>query len=107
VFSYRSEDGAWLELGVAEPPFTLDEFLRVTGRMKKTRKTRRGRITDVHITVWEEWNETPRTGSGRVSNPTSKGVSVRQNRASEIDSDIEIEIDRSNPFTHFLEGKTP
>jgi len=78
----------------------------MTGRMKKTRKRARGRITDVQITGWEQWNNAPRTGSGRQQTPSVPPDSVRRNSAIESDSDIDIEIDSSNPFFKFLKGKT-
>lgn len=105
-FSYRSEEGAWTELGIIDPPCTLEEFLAVTGRMKKTRKRRRGRITDVQITVWEQWNNAPRTGSGREQIPWLDGDSARQSSAYDSESEIDIEIEESNPFKKFLKGKS-
>jgi hypothetical protein len=108
-FSYVSEAEAWEKLGVHGASFSLDEFFRVTGQMKKTRKRRRGHITDVQITGWGEWNDTPRTGSGRQQNPSVSHDSARLDRASEKDSDSEIEreieIDESNPFFKFLRKK--
>jgi hypothetical protein len=109
TFSYTTEEEAWINLGITTPPFPLDEFLRVTGQLKKTRRRRRGRITDVQITAWEEWNDAPRTGSGRSQKSWSQDDSARQDRASERDSDTEsereIEIDESNPFFKFLRKK--
>jgi hypothetical protein len=108
-FSYVSEAEAWEKLGVHDVSFSLEEFLRVTGRMKKTRRSRRGHITDVQITGWEEWNDAPRTGSGRSQKSWSQDDSARQDRASERDSDTEsereIEIDESNPFFKFLKKR--
>lgn len=105
TFSYVSEGDAWEKLGVHGTEFSFEEFLAVTGRVKKTRRTRRGRITDVQITAWEHWNNAPRTGSGRSQNPTTNDDSVRQSSAYESDSDIDIEIDESNPFFKFIKGK--
>jgi len=105
-FSYVSEGDAWEKLGVIDPPCTFEEFIEMTGRMKKTRKRARGRITDVQITGWEQWNNAPRTGSGRQQTPSVPPDSVRRNSAIESDSDIDIEIDSSNPFFKFLKGKT-
>jgi hypothetical protein len=106
-FSYVSEGEAWETLGVRGTDFTLDEFLRVTGQLKKTRKRRRGQVTDVQITAWEEWNDSVRTGSGRKQTPSVTGDSVRQHRAfdSDSDNDSEIDIDESNPFFKFLKGR--
>lgn len=109
TFSYTSEEGAWQELGIYGAPFSLDAFLDATGRLKQTRRRRRGGVVDVQITAWEEWNDTPRTGSGRSQNPTSNRNSVRQERAydSDSESDIEIDIDESNPFFRFVKKWLP
>lgn len=102
TFSYRSEEGAWQELGIVEPGFSLADFFKVTGHMKQTRRRRRGRITDVQITAWEEWNEAPRTGSGRSQTPSVSRDSARQERAYDSEIDSDIEIDESNPFHPIL-----
>lgn len=58
-FSYTSEADGWTKLGLygEEPDFTLAEFFALTGRLKKTRQTRAGRITHVINTRWGQWND--------------------------------------------------
>lgn len=107
VFSYTTEEEAWANLGITTPPFALDDFLRVTGHMKKTRKRRRGRITDVFITAWEDWNNTEKSEVTRQQNSRSRGRNTPEMQSTERDSEseIEIEIDESNPFFKFLKNR--
>ena len=98
-FQYVSDAEAWGQLGFGpEQPFgfTLEEFFKVTGRMKETRLRRHGRTTIVEWTRFAEFNNEPRTGSGRKQIPRSDVSSTapepRQNRA--YDSDIDIDIER-------------
>jgi hypothetical protein len=106
TFTYHSEEGAWLELGILNPPFPLVDFLKVTGQLKKTRKRRRGRITDVQITAWEQWNDTlntrPRDLKDTNKPPGQTTDLLTTERDSDTDSDSESEIDESNPFFKFL-----
>lgn len=39
-------------------PWALEDFWTFTGRKKQTRRTSRGRETDVRATHWERWQET-------------------------------------------------
>lgn len=69
TFSYVSEDGGWGELGLGfpnTPGFTLDEFFRYTGQLKKTRKRRDGEVKHIEITGWEHWNDTKRREADAV-----------------------------------------
>jgi hypothetical protein len=108
-FSYVSEGEAWEKLGIHTPPFPLDDFLRLTGQLHKTRKRRRGRITDVQIRAWDEWNSTQNSEVAREQNARSKRINTPKLEGTEIDSDTEsereIEIDESNPFFKFLRKK--
>ncbi len=57
-FVYIGE--GWSALGlVPSPPFefTLEEFLRLTGQLKQTRKRRSGDVTNVHLTHWAQWQK--------------------------------------------------
>jgi hypothetical protein len=101
-FSYTTETEAWFNLGIIDPPFPLSDFLKVTGQLKKTRKRRRGRITDIQITAWEEWNDTQNTRPGREEKPRLDPETTSHLEATE--SEIEIEIDKSNPFARFIPG---
>jgi len=101
-FTYTTDDEAWRNLGVANPAavgFTLDDFFTLTGRLKKTARRRRGRITDVRITAWEEWNNTPRTGSGRTEKSKSAPLFVRhptEKPAPEADEERAYDSDSDN-----------
>lgn len=99
---------AWSVLGLEAVSdtfeFTLDEFLRATGQLKQTRKRRRGRIIYVELTRYEEFNNVPRTGSGRKQIPrsgSSKPAPETESSAPETtsnndrDRDIDSDIDRS------------
>lgn len=103
TFSYTTESEAWEKLGILEPPFGFDEFVKFTGRIKKTRKRRRGRITDVQITAWEQWNNTEKSEITRARNARSKRENTGDLQSTESES--EIEIDESNPFFKFLKPK--
>lgn len=53
--TFASEADGWMQLGFPEPPgISLTEFLRTTGRMKQTRRRRRGGLTDVVLIRWGE-----------------------------------------------------
>jgi hypothetical protein len=84
TISFTTEEEAWSQLGLEPPQFTLDEFLKVTGAMKETRRRRRGRITDVTLTRWEELQQTlkrqlarERKARSRAENARDKGVTDR------------------------------
>ena len=107
-FSYTTEAEAWQQLGIVDPPCTFDEFVSFTGRIKKTRKRRRGRITDVQITGWEQWNNTQKTRPERGDNPSVTPLFTSPMDALESDSESDIEIDESNPFFQFFRrGRNP
>jgi len=101
-FSYTTEAEAWSNLGITGAEFTFDQFLKVTGQLKKTRKRRRGRITDVQITAWEDWNNTKNSEVTRAQNARSRrdNTSDLPMTESDSESEIEIEIDESHPFFH-------
>lgn len=56
-FTYVSDAEAWGKLGMDAPGgFTLDDFFRLTGRLKNTSRTRSGRVSNVLCTKWGLWN---------------------------------------------------
>lgn len=59
VFTYTSEAAAWEKLGLegVEVGFTLDEFLKVTGRLKQTSRTPVGRLMNVQLTRYADWQK--------------------------------------------------
>lgn len=83
VIEYGSDDEFFRLVGIdpTDLGFTLDEFLKVTGDHKQTRRRHRGRIKQIVLTHWEDLNQWPRTGSARRGNPKSGGESTRQIRA--------------------------
>ena len=62
TFTYTSEESAWEKLGLegVDVGFTLDEFLKVTGRLKQTSRTPVGRLMNVKLTRYEEWQKDSR-----------------------------------------------
>jgi hypothetical protein len=70
-FSFVNESEAWEKMGVTHPErlsYTLEDLLNTLGRQKQTKKTRRGRVTNVEITQWEHWQKSRSDGI----NPTQK-----------------------------------
>ena len=109
TFTYTTEAEAWLNLGITPPPFPLDDFLRLTGQLHKTARRHRGRITDIQIRAWNEWNSTQNSEVSREQTARSKRTNTPDlpgtERDSDTDSEREIEIDESNPFFKFLKRK--
>lgn len=62
TFTYKSEGDAWEKLGLdqADLGFTLDRFLTVTGRLKQTSRTPVGRLVNVKITRYGDWQKESR-----------------------------------------------
>lgn len=64
--SFISEADARAQLGIHDwdlvdnegKPWALEDFWLYTGRKKQTRRTRRGRETNVIATHWERWQQT-------------------------------------------------
>lgn len=67
TFTYENEAAGWAKLGFEgrTPEFTLDEFFTVTGRLKQTSRTARGRLTDVKITQYGRWQKDARRHTER------------------------------------------
>lgn len=62
TFSYPNDPIGWDRLGLPDidAGFTLDEFFALTGRMKQTSRRRHGRVWDVSITRYAEWQKESR-----------------------------------------------
>lgn len=62
TFTYASEAAAWEKLGLEhiDVGFTLDEFLKVTGRLKQTSRTPVGRLMNVKLTRYGDWQKDAR-----------------------------------------------
>ena len=100
---------AWSVLGLEAVSdtfeFTLDEFLRATGQLKQTRKRRRGRIIYVELTRYEEFNNVPRTGSGRKQIPrsgSSKPAPETESSAPETPEFDDFNLQRQRAYTKRL-----
>lgn len=79
VFAYQSEAVAWEKLGFDghDIPFTLDEFLRLTGRMKQTAKTRVGRTMNVKISRYGDWQKDAERYEAAIRNARKRGQTPR------------------------------
>ena len=97
------EAEAWSALGLETVAhtfdFTLDEFLTVTGHLKQTRRSHHGRMRYVELTGFEEFNNVPRTGSGRKQIPRSdplKPAPRTEDSAPETTSDSDNDSDNDS-----------
>lgn len=104
--SFTSESEAWQIIGILEPKrlgFTLEEFLDVLGRLKQTRRTGnntprtrnktertpRGRVTNVQVTHWEQWQR-PRS---EPRNANEKQTKSERDAPPDQDQDQDHDID--------------
>lgn len=78
VFSYSSDAVAWDKLGfdATDVPFTLEAFLKLTGRMKQTSKTRVGRTMNVKITRYGDWQKDAKRYEEAVRKSSKRGHST-------------------------------
>lgn len=54
MVSFRSDTDLWTHLGIPDPGFGAEEFLRLLGRLHETRTKRRARVTTITLTRWDE-----------------------------------------------------
>jgi len=108
---YASDSEGWALLGLAgyEPEFTLDAFFTFTGRIKKTRRTRSGRVSYVVCTAWERWTKAEkrekerrrkssiRAQSERDMKRTDDGTAEGQKADLEVELEVEEEVDKEQP----------
>jgi len=107
IFTYTSEANAWEKLGLenATLDFTFDAFLKLTGRLKQTSRTPVGRLMNVKLTRYGDWQKDaqryeeatkksrirrkstgdtrgtpPGTGAGHSGGPSSSTTSIGQDR---------------------------
>lgn len=94
--SYASDTEGWALLGLAgyEPSFTLDDFFAVTGRLKKTRRTRSGRVSHVSCTVWERWSDAQARDAARQRKARSRHESDRDNGVTPPGQDRDLETEQ-------------
>ncbi|HUP15244.1 MAG TPA: hypothetical protein VM848_04255 [Acidimicrobiia bacterium] len=106
--SYGSEVEAWSLLGILDPDrlgFTLKQFFDVTGRLKKTKRTARGRVTDVVCTVWEQWNDVKPREHGQTQKATS-GQGIADTKPPDTDTYQDHYPDHDNdPYPDRLAGR--
>lgn len=77
---YLNEADGWHKLSLGPPltpEFTLAEFFRVTGRLKKTHKRRVGQRTHVVCTRWSEHNKPWQSQQRDERNPSTDEDSAR------------------------------
>lgn len=97
TFSYTSEPDAWAKLGAQATLFTLDEFFALTGRLRQTRRTASGRITNVVCTRWGDWNYAVQTEFDRQKKSRKRarntGDNGRDVQGTDRDSDKDNDKD--------------
>lgn len=75
---YASEPEGWALLGIDQPPgFTLDAFFTYTGKLKKTRKQRSGKLTYVICTAWSRWTNAQKQEASRQRKARSRAQTER------------------------------
>lgn len=100
LFTYTSEEEAWSKLGAKPAGLTLDEFLTYTGRCKKTRKTRQGRITYVQLRMWDKWNtrpayqQNPRSEQENTDGLHENARGIERNVRAEGEVELEVEDEK-------------
>lgn len=59
TIEYPTDEHFWAQIGFngTRPSFTLDEFLKVTGQLKQTRKTPVGHMKHIEITQYGRWQK--------------------------------------------------
>jgi hypothetical protein len=79
TFTYASESAAWEKLGLENVPlgFTLDEFLKVTGRLKQTSRTPVGRLMNVKLTRYGDWQKDAKRYEAATKKARSRAHSTR------------------------------
>jgi hypothetical protein len=87
TFSFTTEEEAWQTLGLEPAGFSLEEFFRLTGALKETRRRRRGRVTDVQLRRWEELQQTLSRSLEAERKARSRANSKRDNTGTDSDSD--------------------
>lgn len=102
-YEHVSDAETWATFGLSQDPpdFIFEEFLRTTGRLRKTTQRRSGRILYVSLSSWEEWNKIDKRGldSARKSRKReeSRPDTTRTQSGHEADThrtDIERERER-------------
>jgi hypothetical protein len=90
--SYASESEAWATIGITKPEtlsFTLEDLLKTLGTQKQTRRTRRGRITNIEITQWERWQKSRSGARNTEEIPGRKKRNARSDKDKTKTNDID------------------
>jgi hypothetical protein len=95
TFSFTTEEEAWQTLGLEPAGFSLEEFFRVTGALKETRRRCRGRVTDVQLRRWEELQQTLSRSLEAERKARSRANSNRDNTGTDSDGDSDRYRDSS------------
>lgn len=106
-FRYTSDVEALMVLGLPGlelvneqgEAFTLDDFWTLLGQRKQTRRTRRGRITDVVSTRWERWQKGYGTKAGdeqtsRSDPENTEQIDDESEAITALDPDPDIDPDK-------------
>lgn len=115
--TYASEPEGWGLLGLTghEPEFTLDEFFRFTGQLKKTRRTRSGHVSYVVCTPWGRWTKAAKREKERQRKSSIRAQSKRDTerteggtgRGQKADLELELELDIEKTQTDRPKLTTP
>lgn len=97
TFTFATEEEAWHNLGLTPTVFTLEDFFRMTGRLKQTSKRRRGRVTDITLTRWEELQKTVTRSLEAERKARSRQRNARDIGVTDSDIDIDTDIDSDAP----------
>lgn len=97
TFSYASEDEAWAKLighDLERPDWTINDFFRYTGRLKKTRDTntrrtraRRPAFRTIEIVEFYEWQRKPGPPRGKGKRRTTDASETHQTYATHTPGD--------------------
>lgn len=78
TFTYASEASAWEKLGLedCQPEFTFERFLSITGRLKQTSRTPVGRLINVKLTNYGQWQKDARRYEEATKKARTRAKSV-------------------------------
>lgn len=114
--TYASDSEAFDILGLrnlelvdaAGTTWTLDDFWKFTGTQKQTSRTRRGRVKNVKVTSWSQWQETLTREMAAERMRRLRGESTRTDSEQEAhangtgkghDNDLDLDHDQDTPPT--------
>jgi len=109
---YASEAEGWALLGLRghEPDFTLEEFFAFTGKLRKTRKQRSGKLTYVKNQAWERWTKTQKQEAERQRKARTRAQNERDIKRTQAGhpaghkADLDLELELEGPPQPPLRG---